>query len=138
MGSLAHLATIQQRHDLLETGLYLCSAHVLHMFTDNFDYETLADLARGLLAEEEVAAFTCYVAPLHKRHGAHFSAVRNLNTYYLEMMRLTHSLALCLDEGERALYQPLPESTHVYRHSQVLFTPLLTFVTFFFTVWHTG
>lgn len=116
MSMIQHLKTIQQRHDLIESGIYLCSPYVLHMFTDNFDYENMVDYVRGVLIEEEVAGYTCYIDILSKQFGSkrsHYSMISNVNTYYFEMMRLIKQIDLVLDVYERAAYTRLPDHTNV-------------------------
>ena len=98
MNSIQHLNTIQQRNDLIESGIFLCSPYVLHMFTDNFDYDNMADYMRGVLVEEEVAGYTCYIDVIHKKFNLHYSMINNINTYYFETMRIIQRIDLILNE----------------------------------------
>ncbi len=103
MKSIEHLKTIQQRNDLVESGVYLCSPYVLHMFTDNFDYENMTDYIRGVLVEEEVAGYTCYIDVFKKKFHDHYSNITNINTYYLEMMKMIQRNDLILNEKVRPI-----------------------------------
>ncbi len=98
MKAIEHLKTIQQRNDLVESGIYLCSPYVLHMFTDNFDYENMADYVRGVLVEEEVAGYTCYIDVFKKKFHDHYSSITNINSYYFEMTKMIQRNDLILNE----------------------------------------
>ena len=114
MHSVEHLKTIQHRNDLVEAGMYLCSPYVLHMFTDNFDYNTMGDFVRGVLDEQDVAGYTVYIDIIRKEFNLHHSVVTDVNSYYFEMMRLMQRIDLILDEEERATYRRLPDRVNVY------------------------
>jgi translation initiation factor eIF-2B subunit epsilon len=94
---ILHLKTVQQRNDLLESQIYLCSPYVLHLFTDNFDFETMVDFIKGVLVDEEVSGYTIYIDTFKLKFGAHFSLINNLNSYYYEIMRLLPRADLVLD-----------------------------------------
>jgi hypothetical protein len=86
-GEILHLKTVQQRNDLLEAQVYLCSPYVLHLFTDNFDFETMVDFVKGVLVDEEVSGYTMYIDEFKFKFGSHYSLVNSFNSYYLMIMR---------------------------------------------------
>jgi translation initiation factor eIF-2B subunit epsilon len=114
MNSISHLKTIQHRNDLVEAQIYLCSPYVLHMFTDNFDYNTMADFVRGVLAEEEVAGYTVYIDLIKKKFNSHYSIINNINSYYFETMSLVQHFDLVLSKQERAGYDRIADKINVY------------------------
>ena len=112
--TILHLKTVQQRNDLLETQIYLCNPYVLHIFTDNFDYDTMTDFVHGVLANEEVSGYTIYIDVFARKFGSHFSLVNDLNSYYLETMRLLQRDDVVLDFLARANYRRMLDRIHVY------------------------
>ena len=54
-------ASIQIRHDLLDCHVSICSPTVLQLMADNFDFETIDDLIKGILVNEEVQDVSVYV-----------------------------------------------------------------------------
>ena len=113
-GQILHLKTVQQRNDLLETQIYLCSPYVLHLFTDNFDFGTMIDFVKGVLVDEEVSGYTMYIDEFKIKFGAHFSLVNNLNSYYYECMRLLARCDLVLDYSAMTDYRRLLDRVNVY------------------------
>ena len=112
--SIKHLKSIEHRNDLIDTQIYLCSPYVMHMFTDNFDYDTMEDFIRGVLVDEEISGYTIYVDILKREFGFHFSLINNLNSYYFESMRLLKRIDLVLDVYEKIKYRRLSDSIYVY------------------------
>ncbi|CAH2009067.1 unnamed protein product [Acanthoscelides obtectus] len=47
-------------HNLKDTHIAICSASVLPLFSDNFDFQTKDDFVRGLLMNEEILGSTVY------------------------------------------------------------------------------
>lgn len=110
---IQHLKTVQQRNDLLETQIYLCSPYVLHIFTDNFDFDSMDDFIRGVLVDEEVVGYTIYVDTFKKKFSSHFSMINNLNTYYYETMRLLQRTDLLFDYKQGAEYSRVRDKINV-------------------------
>jgi len=59
--SFATCTSIQIRHDLLDCHIGICSPVVLQLMADNFDFETIDDLIKGILVNEEVQDVSVYV-----------------------------------------------------------------------------
>jgi len=57
-------ASVQVRHDLLDCHISICSPAVLQLMADNFDFETIDDLVKGILVNEEVQDVSVYVHTL--------------------------------------------------------------------------
>lgn len=95
--TIAHFDSVQLRADLVESQIYLCNSHVLHMFTDNFDHETMEQFVNGVLSDEEVSGYVIHMDVLRLGFGAHFSVINDLNSYYVENMRLLARADLDLD-----------------------------------------
>jgi translation initiation factor eIF-2B subunit epsilon len=112
--SIQHLKQIQHRNDLVDTQIYLCSPYVLHMFTDNFDYESMSDFIRGVLVEEEVAGYAVYIDLINKKSGCHFSMINNLNSYYFETLNLIKRIDFLLNPTERANYSRVIDKCNSY------------------------
>lgn len=112
--SIQHLKKIQHRNDLIETQIYLCSPYVLHMFTDNFDYETMSDFIRGILNEEEVAGYTAYIDIIDKKPGNYLATINNLNSYYFQTLNLIKRIELILDATERSNYNRVSDKCNSY------------------------
>lgn len=72
-----HCVTL--RHNLKDTHIAICSAAVLPLFTDNFDFQTMDDFIRGLLINEEILGMTIYSDIL--KGGQFGGAVTNWRTY---------------------------------------------------------
>ncbi|CAD5119454.1 DgyrCDS8061 [Dimorphilus gyrociliatus] len=66
------------RNDLMSTGISICSAKVLSLFGDNFDYECRDDFIKGILIDEEISGNTITVHIEEKEYAARVS---NLRTY---------------------------------------------------------
>ncbi|KAK4886817.1 hypothetical protein RN001_003088 [Aquatica leii] len=66
-------------HNLKDTHLAICSASVLPLFSDNFDFQTKDDFVRGLLMNEEILGSTIY---WHRISGSEYAAaVTNWRMY---------------------------------------------------------
>ncbi|CAG9856189.1 unnamed protein product [Phyllotreta striolata] len=66
-------------HNVRDTRIAICSASVLPLFSDNFDFQTKDDLIRGLLMDEEILEGTIYA---HVLRGNQFGgAVASWGTY---------------------------------------------------------
>ena len=102
---ILHLKTIQQRNDLLESQIYLCSPYVLHLFADNFDFETMIHFIKGVLVDEEVSGYTMYIDIFKPKFSHHFSLITNLNSYYYETMRLLSRTDLVMDYNSKTNYK---------------------------------
>jgi len=59
--SFESCASVQIRHDLLDCHVSVCSPSVLQLMADNFDFETIDDLVKGILVNEEVQDVSMYV-----------------------------------------------------------------------------
>jgi len=59
--SFESCASVQIRHDLLDCHITVCSPSVLQLMADNFDFETIDDLIKGILVNEEVQDVSVYV-----------------------------------------------------------------------------
>ena len=57
-------SSVQIRHDLLDCHISICSPTVLQLMADNFDFETIDDLIKGILVNEEVQDVSVYVHTL--------------------------------------------------------------------------
>lgn len=55
---------------LLDSHIYLCSALVLPLFSDNFDFQTMEDFVRGLLINEEILDSRIYWQKLNAEEYA--------------------------------------------------------------------
>ncbi|XP_012266957.2 translation initiation factor eIF-2B subunit epsilon [Athalia rosae] len=55
---------------LLDSHIYLCSALVLPLFSDNFDFQTMEDFIRGLLINEEILDSRIYWQKLNAEEYA--------------------------------------------------------------------
>lgn len=53
-------SSVQIRHDLLDCHISICSPAVLQLMADNFDFETIDDLIKGILVNEEVQDVSVY------------------------------------------------------------------------------
>lgn len=111
---ITHLKTVTQRNDLFEAQIYLCSPYVLHIFTDNFDFQTMDGFIRGVLIDEEVSGYTMYVDVFKRKFRTHLSSIFNLNSYYLETMRLMQRADILLDFNQRAMYNQMLDRINVY------------------------
>lgn len=103
--------SIQLRSDLVESQIYLCNSHVLHMFTDNFDHENMEQFVNGVLSDEEVSGYVIHMDTLTLRFGSHFSLVTDLNSYYMESMRLLSRADLVIDFEH---FRRQPDRLNVY------------------------
>lgn len=112
--SIQHLKQIQHRNDLNDTQVYFCSPYVLHMFTDNFDYDTMSDFIRGILNEEEVAGYTVYIDIVNKKPGNYFAVINNLNSYYFQTLNLIKRTELILNANEKANYNRVVDKCNSY------------------------
>lgn len=61
------LKEFEVRHDLVESGVIICSPELMHYFSDNFDYHSLRDhLMKDILTSEIYTdKFMAYVLPKH-------------------------------------------------------------------------
>jgi translation initiation factor eIF-2B subunit epsilon len=114
ISNILHLKTVQQRNDLLESQIYLCSPYVLHFFTDNFDFNTMSDFVKGVLIDEEVSGYTIYIDMFKLKFGSHFSLINNINSYYFETMRILQRPDLILDFKATITYRRLLDRVNVY------------------------
>ena len=67
------------RYDLKNTHISICSPTVLTLFTDEFDYETMTDMMRGILNDEENLAG--HTINYHLLEGSYVAQVSNLSMY---------------------------------------------------------
>ena len=67
------------RYDLKNTHISICSPTVLALFTDEFDYETMTDMMRGILNDKENLAG--HTINYHLLEGSYVSQVSNLSMY---------------------------------------------------------
>lgn len=115
--TITHLTSVQLRSDLIESQIYVCNSHVLNMFTDNFDHQTMEQFVNGVLSDEEVSGYVIHMDELSLRFGCHFSLISDLNSYYLESMRLLARADLTLDFE---LFRRLPDQLNVYTSKSTL------------------
>ena len=69
---------VELHYDLSNTHISICSPVVLHLFSDNFDYQTWEDFAKGILTNEEILGNTIY---LHQLKGFYGARVSNIHMY---------------------------------------------------------
>jgi len=62
--------SVQIRHDLLDCHISICSPTVLQLMADNFDFETIDDLVKGILVNEEVQDVSVYVHTVRRMEYA--------------------------------------------------------------------
>ena len=81
---------IELRHDLVYTGITICSPTVVTLFTDNFDYQKVeTDLTRGTLSNDDVLDNTIYCHILEGAYAAHISNVPMYDAIrYVEMFKI--------------------------------------------------
>ncbi|KAG8222691.1 hypothetical protein J437_LFUL015888 [Ladona fulva] len=63
-------------HDVLDPGIAICSPAVPPLFSDNFDFQSVDDLVRDLLVNEEVLTSTMYCHRLRGEYAARVLAPR--------------------------------------------------------------
>lgn len=67
-------------YNFMDTQVSVCSPAVPPLFSDNFDFQTLEDLVKGLIINEEILCSSIY---FHKLQGAEFAArVNNWHMYH--------------------------------------------------------
>lgn len=105
-----HLKNIKNRIDLIESQIYFCSQHVLHMFTDNFDFKTMKEFVTNVLNDEEVSGHTIYIDEFQPKYFSHFGLINNLNSYFNETMRLLQRVDIVFDYNIRSKYKCMADS----------------------------
>lgn len=108
--TVIHLKTIQNRIDLIECQIYFCNPHVLHMFTDNFDFKTMKEFVTSVLNDEEVSGHTIYIDEFECKFFSHFGLINNLNSYFNETMRLLQRFDIVFDYNIRSKYKCMADS----------------------------
>lgn len=107
-------------HNLKDTHIAICSASVLPLFTDNFDFQTRDDFVRGLLINEEILGSTIY---WHLIKGSQYgAAVTNWRMYQTVSRDILHRwlYPLVPDMGistQQRNYVHL--KNNIYRHKNV-------------------
>lgn len=86
----------------------------MHLFTDNFDFETMNDFVKGVLVDEEVSGYTIYIDMFKLKFGSNFSLINNLNSYYYETMRLLSRTDLILDYNSKTNYKRMLDGINTY------------------------
>ncbi|KAF2879036.1 hypothetical protein ILUMI_27130 [Ignelater luminosus] len=75
-------------HNLKDTHIAICSASVLPLFSDNFDFQTRDDFVRGLLINEEILGSTIY---WHLIKGSQYGAsITNWRMYQAVSREILH------------------------------------------------
>lgn len=113
-GTVGYLNSVQLRADLTETEIYFCSPHVLHLFTDNFDRDSMEEFIIGTLNDEEISGQTIQIDLVKVHHGHHFSLITDLNSYFNETMRLIQRTDLLLDFDNQPNYKRLDDRINVH------------------------
>ncbi|XP_046607461.1 translation initiation factor eIF-2B subunit epsilon [Neodiprion virginianus] len=73
---------------LLETHIYLCSASVLPLFSDNFDFQTMEDFIRGVLINEEILDSRIYWQKLDpEEYALPVTSWRDYNTLIRDILQ---------------------------------------------------
>lgn len=111
--------TLQHKFNLLDSQIYLCSSHVLHIFSDNFDFETMYDFICGIV-DENIMGNSVYVEIIKRKFGSHMSIIYDLNSYYFEIMRLLCRIDLVLSLTELSLFHRPPDKLNIYIHKDSL------------------
>lgn len=63
--SFESCSSVQIRHDLLDCHVSICAPTVLQLMADNFDFETIDDLIKGILVNQEVQDVSVYAHTLN-------------------------------------------------------------------------
>lgn len=74
----------------------------------------MVEFVHGVLANEEVSGYTIYIDVFARKYGSHMSVINNLNTYYLQVMRLLTRDDLILGFHSRSNYKRMLDRMHVY------------------------
>jgi translation initiation factor eIF-2B subunit epsilon len=72
---------VMLHHNIADPQLAICSASVLPLFADNFDFENRDDFVKGLLINEEILDSRIYVNLLP--NGEYAARVSNWQTYQM-------------------------------------------------------
>lgn len=67
-------------NDLIESGIAICSPELLTLFEDNFDYQLLSQMVKGVVNGEEVIERKVYARVVGNKH--YTSRVSNLDQYH--------------------------------------------------------
>ncbi|XP_046734185.1 translation initiation factor eIF-2B subunit epsilon [Diprion similis] len=79
---------VQIQSGLLETHIYLCSASVLPLFSDNFDFQTMDDFIRGVLINEEILDSRIYWQKLSpEEYALPVTSWKDYNTLIREILQ---------------------------------------------------
>lgn len=108
------------RHDLMDPQIAICAPSVLHLFADNFDFESRDDFVRGLLINEEILASSIYAVELEVEEYA--AKVHNWQTYQIVSSDVVNRWAYPLvpDMGVSCLYQNyIFYRNNIYRSSDL-------------------
>ncbi|XP_038069205.1 translation initiation factor eIF-2B subunit epsilon-like isoform X2 [Patiria miniata] len=58
------------RYDLMHSHISICSPRVTELFVDNFDYQNMSDLIRGILINEEIEGNKLYMHVIEEEYAA--------------------------------------------------------------------
>lgn len=64
--------------DTIDSGVAVCSASVLPLFTDNFDFASMVDFVKGILMNEEIMGNTIY---MHRMEKGYANRIVDFDTY---------------------------------------------------------
>ncbi|XP_046394084.1 translation initiation factor eIF-2B subunit epsilon [Ischnura elegans] len=73
-------------HDILDPGIAICSPAVPPLFSDNFDFQSVDDLVKDLLINEEVLTSTLYCHRLRGEFAARVSSPRFYHAISLDVI----------------------------------------------------
>lgn len=74
--------------DTVDSGIAVCAASVLPLFTDNFDFATMPDFIKGILMNEEIMGNTLYLYRVEKGYA---NRIVDFDTY----LGIRYSRKLC-------------------------------------------
>jgi len=103
---MANRKEVNIHYDLVSCNIYICSPHFPPLFTDNFDYQTLDDLVRGVLLNEEILGDKIHS---HLVTTGYSARVHDLPTYNEITMAYLN----------RWIYPVVPSTSHTYKRNNV-------------------
>ena len=68
------------RSDLFETGIYICNVETLNIFKDNFELNSIRDVIKQILVNDELYFKTFYVHEFEKK--IYCGMIRNIESYF--------------------------------------------------------
>ncbi|XP_071452986.1 translation initiation factor eIF2B subunit epsilon [Hetaerina americana] len=77
---------VEVLHDILDPGIAICSPAIPPLFSDNFDFQSVDDLIKDLLINEEVLSSTLYCHRLRGEYAARVSSPRYYHAISLDII----------------------------------------------------